>query len=470
MRGEEFLEKMGWIDPAFVEAADIAPKKKIIWLKWAAIAACLCLVIAGGVALGRQNLPIIRDTASTASSDSESKAQPDISRPENEGVTIPKAEFSLAPSPTAMSIGFFYFEGRCYVQEFEPIRDGEDLIGEFLGTAIGRIDGWTPGDGYVDFAGSVWGNFYAVKGYDPSFMLCMRNPDGIIWPYICNNGITLNYGSELFEDRLHLSERFTAVQYVSSDSQSERYELNDAGDTVRNFIADLDAARFVFSDDVPLPEGVTYLGATELYGLDFLMEDGTTVSLRLYENEYVCLEQMWEVCLQVPEESYQALLHALDSRADSTAVEPPQILPTLEDCRNDPELGSYVPAYTPDHFTVESTGIDYRLDEETAKVLGMEKIRVVYTVPDYSRSYSVAVTWADRYEETGGADSIIDAADLSVETLSDYVEILIADMEDGSAIHTEVLAVAVRYGDVCVVISTYGVDVETVYEILRSIP
>lgn len=47
MRGNELLEKMDLIDPAFVEAADRQPgRKKVIWVRWAATAACLCLVTA----------------------------------------------------------------------------------------------------------------------------------------------------------------------------------------------------------------------------------------------------------------------------------------------------------------------------------------------------------------------------------------------------------------------------------------
>ena len=46
MRGKDFLDKMDLIDPAFVEAADMKPaKRKHIWVKWCAIAACLCLII-----------------------------------------------------------------------------------------------------------------------------------------------------------------------------------------------------------------------------------------------------------------------------------------------------------------------------------------------------------------------------------------------------------------------------------------
>ena len=46
MRGKEFLDKMDLIDPGYVEAADMKPaKKKNGWVKWCAMAACLCLII-----------------------------------------------------------------------------------------------------------------------------------------------------------------------------------------------------------------------------------------------------------------------------------------------------------------------------------------------------------------------------------------------------------------------------------------
>lgn len=52
MRGKEFLDKMDLIDPAFVEAADMKPaRKKNTWLKWVALAACFCLILAGVLTL-----------------------------------------------------------------------------------------------------------------------------------------------------------------------------------------------------------------------------------------------------------------------------------------------------------------------------------------------------------------------------------------------------------------------------------
>ena len=52
MRGNDFLNKMELIDPAYVEAADTKPNKKnTIWVRWAAMAACLCLVVVGSITI-----------------------------------------------------------------------------------------------------------------------------------------------------------------------------------------------------------------------------------------------------------------------------------------------------------------------------------------------------------------------------------------------------------------------------------
>lgn len=52
MKGNEFLNKMELVDPAYIEAADAAPTmKKKLWTGWrAAVAACLCLVLLAGTA------------------------------------------------------------------------------------------------------------------------------------------------------------------------------------------------------------------------------------------------------------------------------------------------------------------------------------------------------------------------------------------------------------------------------------
>ena len=63
MRGEDLLEAMALVDPAYIAAADEAPSVgKRRWRKWAGAAACLCLLAAGALgfwyAESREILPV----------------------------------------------------------------------------------------------------------------------------------------------------------------------------------------------------------------------------------------------------------------------------------------------------------------------------------------------------------------------------------------------------------------------------
>lgn len=58
MRGNEFLDKMDLTDPAYVEAADAAPKrKKNNWLKWTGAAACIVVAVCAGTRFWLQGAP-----------------------------------------------------------------------------------------------------------------------------------------------------------------------------------------------------------------------------------------------------------------------------------------------------------------------------------------------------------------------------------------------------------------------------
>ncbi len=313
MNSKDLYHAMSELDDDVLERSEAAGeyKKKNGWLKYCAAAACLCLVIIGTV--------IWRQSAASAPHYNKNT---ELTVSEY-GVTIPKMDVSLSANEAADMLAFFIYQGRCYVQ-YEWVYDNTDIVGEYLGTATGLIDEWTTKEGYVELAGSVSGDFYSVQGYDPSFMLCMTDADGIVSTYICNNGITLKYGSELYEDRLHLSGNFQSVQYESRSSwyfsQGERYQMNRVHNIILDFIKDMDLALFIPCDLVPLEEGKTSIVDTELYHLYFQMEDGTTIHLRLHENGYVRFQGMLKLCVQVSEESFNKLLELLDNHTDATAV------------------------------------------------------------------------------------------------------------------------------------------------------
>lgn len=297
MRGNELLDKMELIDPFYVEAADVMPTaNKRKYFRWGIMAASLCLIVWGIFLWGQTSSPNIRKESGVTVSEN--------------GVNIPKTDLS------ADMEAFFIYQGRCYVL-CGAINNDKSVVGEFLGTATGRINEWTPQDGYVEFAGSVQGDFYAVTGYDPSFMLCItwEKTDRVEF-YICTTGITLKYGSELYEDRLHLSGNYNEVLYESSTSfypgKDEIFQLQNS-DVILDFIEQINAATFIPCDSLPLKDGQTSIFDTEQYHLYFKMNHVMEIHLRLFENGYVRFEGLPDLCLQISKESYDALLNLLNS-------------------------------------------------------------------------------------------------------------------------------------------------------------
>lgn len=323
MSVNKIIDSIGHVDDDMIAETDALRMNKAMKGKstkygkikgWAAAAACLCFVIIGAAALSPFGLR-----------DGDSKN-------ENDGIS-------------SKMIGFFIYEGRCYVQ-YREIYEDVDLIDKHLGTVTGLIDEWTPEDGYVDFAGSAQGDFYSVKGYDPSFMLCMREPDGAINLFICKNGITLKYGSELFEDRLHLAGNYSKVLFESYDSwnygKEELFRLEGKDETVSRFVECLDEAEFIPENSVSFYDEIK-----ELYHLYFVKNDGVTVELRLCEKGYVRFQGILDVCLRLPEEEYDSFLKLLDSGIGNNADSIRNSAGiTLTDCMNDSMLGKYVPEYT----------------------------------------------------------------------------------------------------------------------------
>lgn len=91
MRGNEFLDKMGLIDPSYIEAADNKPKRrKNAWVKWGAVAACFCLAVVSALMI-----PGIWDTPVPPHSDA-AKLKP---------ITIPELSF-----PGMGFEGYMYYD------------------------------------------------------------------------------------------------------------------------------------------------------------------------------------------------------------------------------------------------------------------------------------------------------------------------------------------------------------------------
>ncbi len=300
MKNERLLEAIGEIDDALIEGARYVPKAKKkapAWMRWGSLAACLCLAVVGvSLIRGLQTGDRVRSFYAVG----------------EDGVTVLPREFSLAASAAAEvsdMIGFFIYGGRTYVA-YEWIPDAGALVGAYLGCATGMIDEWTRADGYVEYAGSVMGDFHAVNGYDPSFLLCMPSGTGAT-VYICDSGITLKYGAELYEDRLHLSENATAVRFETAASgyygKEMKYDLPSESLVAIGFGDALNAALFLPWDGI---------AAAELYHMYIETSGGMTVHLRIYEDGYVRFAGLLDVCVQLPHPTFNALTELLDGYAN----------------------------------------------------------------------------------------------------------------------------------------------------------
>lgn len=446
------------------EAQTARPRRKLpVWTKWCAAAACVCLTVVG-VFVWKQPSESFADANADDSGITVSE----------DGVTIPPLNVTLSMPPDVQACwayDFFIYQDRCYVS-YDRIYKDVDIIGEHLGTATGMLDVWTPKEGYVDFAGNIEGDFYSVQGYDPSFMLCMREANGSLSIFLCNNGITLKTGYDLYEERLHLSENYAAVQYETwaswYNSAGQVYQLLDPqSETVTAFIDALNAAAFMPTADIPLEEGEANIyDSKEIYHVYFLLENGMTVELCLFEGGYVSFQGLLDVCVQIPGEQFDAMTALLsDPDAGSFAGETSR-WPSLEDCRSDASFGAFVPAYVPDEMSFAYGEILYDLDPATGNKIGTKELRMEYSsIPD-TGGYSITIAWADDYGENGWADPMLDVSELSEAALAEYVE---TESAAGRPLSRNRIYVGVWYGDVSVVLSADGLDAETVYQIFASI-
>ena len=163
----------------------------------------------------------------------------------------------------------------------------------------------------------AWGRSRLPKtsNWPRPFKLCMKEEGNAVQLFVCNNGITLYRGSELFEDRLGLSDGLKAVTYEDEDSwydgEEDIHILHNL-DAVKTLIAAMDEAAFQLSDQADLYEEKKDGGLSkELYHVYCKLDNGVTVTLRLFQGGYVTFTGLPDACVQVPEATFDAFLAAL---------------------------------------------------------------------------------------------------------------------------------------------------------------
>ena len=126
------------------------------------------------------------------------------------------------------------------------------------------------------------------------------------------DGIGLNSGADLFEERLHITGNVESVTYRTHDDwekqNSEKPFTGVSEEDMNEFFRELCSSPFVRID--PERDPGFYERAETQGHLYLNMKDGTVVELRLLDGGYVGSESLGWVFVKMPGELFDAVLAA----------------------------------------------------------------------------------------------------------------------------------------------------------------
>ncbi|MDR1068437.1 MAG: hypothetical protein LBL36_04240 [Clostridiales Family XIII bacterium] len=252
--------------------------------------------------------------------------------PAGKGVFIPAIELpENTDDAHGLRLGSFIYQGRIYghALNFNMVDKTlavEDLVGEWIGFAKGYLydyEGSKPEDYAEEFAGTVSGDVYTVRGYDPEFRLCMKesstDDDGNYFErvefYENLNGIHLMTGADLFGDRLKLRGNWTQIKFQQHDDWNwGRNILNDltgvSDNEINAFIDELYSSDF---EEISTTIDNDFFD--ESRHVYFYMNDNTVIGLRLFGSGYVGYESLafgWWYVVKMPGEAFDKIFTAAE--------------------------------------------------------------------------------------------------------------------------------------------------------------
>ena len=213
MRGDEFLDKMEQIDPAYVEAADGRPgKKKISWVKWGGIAACFAVAVLAGAFLlrGRDAIKTVRVTIGG------------VDREYNKDVGVgggpsTDIEWPWEYKTTLERYTSLVLDGGEYGSRSLPYYPAM-LDPALLGARIGTAD-VTGGDSYSDEVHSIACEVYEIAGVSPELYVAVEL-DGQFYVFKKHEYDPPATLGELL-DSCSLPQTLTLVQFTQEDGLGE---------------------------------------------------------------------------------------------------------------------------------------------------------------------------------------------------------------------------------------------------------
>lgn len=285
----------------------------------------LCLVAMLGVGiwrfdtLGKSDAPIPGDTPGQGGMSISDTTDDTKYAVYTDSVHLPENTSGIAVD----MIGCLVYKGKVYTQSADfyqyDAATAQQLVGEYVGEAkdiLHCLDyGLSKENWNVEFASTYSGPVYKVKGYSEEFRLCIYVNNGQEeWLQILDNydGIGLNTGSDLFEERLHITGNVESVTYRThgewEEPNSGKPFTGVTEEDMNGFFRELCSSPFVRIDPESNPG---FYERAETQGHLYLhMKDGTVVELRLLDGGYVGNESLGWVFVKMTGELFDAVLAA----------------------------------------------------------------------------------------------------------------------------------------------------------------
>ena len=312
---------IGDVDDRYIdEAENFSHKRGFFAAKWPA-AACFILALAAAVCFGA---PLFAPEPDGRPATPSAEGAPPSAA--GSALYIPALELPEADDGVALDMmGLVVYKGNVYTQAGQYTGAAaaavENLVGERLGYATGRIDEWSGQEEYaVEFASTCAGDVCTVRGYGEDFRLCIvtepedehGNPEKQIQFYERLNGIGVTTGEDLFGSRLHMRERWAEVRYLSHDAWNQggtagaaRAPVGVSEEQFCDFIDVMYAAEFEYVYE-STPDFYTDSSRAQAH-LYVRMEDETVVELRLFEGGYVGYQHMGWYFVKMPGAAFDAV-------------------------------------------------------------------------------------------------------------------------------------------------------------------
>lgn len=354
-----------------------------------------------------------------------------------------------------------------FSRDFDP----DKYLGEYV-TEVVTAAKRDPKD-YENGTGHVQGSVYSVRGFDPGFMLCMKDEStGMLKVFLCDNGYSVTYGSDVLETRLHASELLTSVVYERRASYDNGYgecfRISAEEPAVSGFLKALDEGVWCVPYETE-EEMETLYNKGDVHITLMLGDVG--VKLMVLDGGYVCFRGMGfgGYCIGIDTEETAPLMELIEKNVGEPVENTGETRGfRLGDAKKQPVYGGFIPEYIPEGMRFVYCFFHYKVDPKTRKTLDITGMDLCYESEAGEDSYiDLSFTGPEAREPYlgDGEEDDPDITDPFIpigELTEDDLRLVLNDPE------CVVYDACVFEGDVFVRLAAGNVSPEDIVKVLRS--